>query len=192
MAKQKKLSKEQKARRRCARKVARYALIQLLIIVMFLFMLHQNRIATPQNTREVTEVVEGISLLPGLRGYRFYVHTASGFYRFNSNTNDGDSDLMRSWSKRVQVGDTLSMSYMGKLGIAGMENVVVAVSNGTEVLYTIENYNYGRIGSNCYIVGFSLFLEANFWFLLGLKEHWFFGRKPQKKKKKKTENGSLP
>ena len=155
-------------------------------------MLHKNRIATPQNTREVTEVVEGISLLPGLRYDRFYVHTASGVYRLYSYANVRYGTFLRFYSQQVHIGDTLSMSYMGKLGIAGMENVVVAVSNGTEVLYTIENYNYGRIGSNCYIVGFSLFLEANFWFLLGLKEHWFFGRKPQKKKKKKTENGSLP
>ena len=187
MAKQKKLSKEQKARRNRIRKVIRYALIQLLIIAVTLGLKYQSRFATPENTREVTEVVEGISLLPGLRYDRFYVHTASGVYRLYSYAKVRYDTFLRFYSQQVHIGDTLSMSYMGKLGIAGMENVVVAVSNGTEVLYTIENYNYMRIGGNWFFIGFFLFLEANFWFLLGLKEHWFFGRKPQKKKKKKTE-----
>ena len=185
-----------------ARKIIIHVGVQFFIVAMMLGFIYQSRSASGENTNRITVTVNDAyyDYGPQRRSPKFFIHTSTGTYRFNSGATIEHGYHIRELQDRIQIGDVLEITYMETYLLTGKKNVVVEATKGTAVLYTISDYNNSYKGSNVYISLLFVLLEAGIWFVISLQEGWFFtwvgkGRIKHKetpaKRPPKTGDGSL-
>jgi len=156
-----------------------FLISELLILIVFLMLFHQSMPATKENTRQISGVVETVEYERAFSEYRLRIYVDGACYQF-ANLGVGAPTSNREIYENIREGETVTVQYVERLGVTGLERWVVDARSDRSIYRSIDEYNAQKRG--VWILDIVLFSVFQAIWGLVLCVYWILFRKPHKRR----------
>ena len=156
-----------------SKKYLRIALIQLMLLLMFLGCFYSSKPFEIQNVKQAVLIVDDISYERVISEYKFSFFSNSVKYQFSNKgvfSNYSNSELY----EKIEIGDRITIKYVEEYGLFGKINWVVDARTETEVYRSIEDYSDQKIA---FIIICVFFYVVELLFLIVVTLYVFYDRR---------------
>jgi len=142
-----------------------FVLIQLLIVVEFVYLFNSSGQIDIKDTKQVNVTVDSLRYFEGISkhsaGHIVIVSGSTKYYFMNRSTSDEYS--VSKLCKALSKGDTLTIRYYETERLfLGKINLIVDARVGAEIYRSIEEYNQGHKGATLAVVIIFVVIELLF------------------------------
>ncbi|MBQ8880514.1 MAG: hypothetical protein IJY69_06725 [Clostridia bacterium] len=145
------------------RMVTIFALVQLIIGIIFVNMLIGSQKINENDTKQIDITVDDMYKfrVPMAKTYWLVIVSDSSQYLFHSRSTLKEYSVSE-LNEAISIGSKLSLMYKEEDGIFGKTNLVVDARDETEIYRTIEEYNRGRQGVSFFVIVIFSIIEVIF------------------------------
>ncbi len=117
-----------------------FALMQILIILVFSWLLYKSKPVDLENTKQITITVDNVRYQRGPTEYYFIIYSDSEKYLFSNYGRFGEYSN-RELYESISIGDRLTLTYYNSSSLLhGNFNSVIEAQSNTEIYRSVEEY----------------------------------------------------
>ena len=156
-----------KSQKRFIRATIMFIVIQILIILLFSFLLIESRPIDSKDMKRLDLVVESIDYKKVISEYRMDIYSDSVRYSFNSRSILSECSVSELYDK-IKVGDRLSIIFFEKSNLFDKQNLIIDARTETEIYRSVDTYNNGKSSLVTVVIIILCIVEILFFGVLAL------------------------
>ncbi|MBQ8791472.1 MAG: hypothetical protein IJZ51_09190 [Ruminiclostridium sp.] len=156
-----------KSKKRFIRATIMFIVIQILIILLFSFLLIESRPIDSKDMKRLDLVVESIDYKKVISEYRMDIYSDSVRYSFNSRSVLSECSVSELYDK-IKVGDRLSVIFFEKSSLFDKQNLIIDARTETEIYRSVDTYNNGKSSIVTVVIIILCIVEILFFGVLAL------------------------
>lgn len=156
-----------KSKKRFIRATIMFIVIQILIILLFSFLLIESRPIDSKDMKRLDLVVESIDYKKVISEYRMDIYSDSVRYSFNSRSVLSECSVSELYDK-IKVGDRLSVIFFEKSSLFDKQNLIIDARTETEIYRSVDTYNNGKSSLVTVVIIILCIVEILFFGVLAL------------------------